>query len=251
MSMMAQFVQVPPAKLAELIDDPEDIEELFAAQSGVPPQAMARLVNLGENMRERIIQQGPQMLEKALAQFDPQLREQLHARLNKLGVDPAGLGRGAGGEALLKMMMARMGGGGGGGAAGQSGGAASRGASISLDKAWHGIHYLLCGAAEPNGTVVGNTILGGTEIGDDFSGYGEARYFDATQTAAISSELVRTTLEAEMTRRYDTAQMTRLGIYPNGWSGPDLQWLMGEFRNLRSFFADASSKDLAIVTCLV
>jgi len=67
----------------------------------------------------------------------------------------------------------------------------------------------------------------------------------------MSSELNRTTLEAEMTRRYDPAQMTRLGIYTNGWSGPDVQWLLREFRNLRAFYADASSKGFAIVTCLV
>lgn len=248
MSMMAQFVQIPPARLAELIEEPEDIEELFAAQSAVPTEAMARLANLNETMRRRIIEQGPQLFEKALAQFDPRVREQLHARLGKMGVDPSGLARGAGGEALLKMMMARAG---GGGTAGQSGGASSRGASVSLDKAWHGVHYLLCGATEPNGTVIGNTILGGTEIGDDFSGYGEARYFDAAECSAILAELNRPTLEAEMTRRYDTAQMTRLKIYPNGWSGPDLQWLMDEFHKLRSFYEDATAKGLAIVTCLV
>ena len=58
-------------------------------------------------------------------------------------------------------------------------------------------------------------------------------------------------LEAEMTARYDPAQMTKLGIYPNGWSGPDAQWLLREFRNLRAFYADASTKGFAIVTCLV
>jgi len=245
MSMMAQFVQITADRLAALTEDPESIEDLFSA--GVPAESMARLVNLGENMRQRIIQQGPQMLEKALAQFDPQLRQQLQARLGKLGVDPSGLARGEGGEALLKMMMARAGGGGGAG----RGASSARSASISLDKAWHGIHYLLCGAVEPDARLISKAILGGTEVGEDFSGYGEARYFTAADVAAISSELNRASLEAEMTRRYDPAQMTKLGIYPNGWAGPDLQWLMDEFRKLRAFYTDATSEGLAIVTCLV
>jgi len=129
--------------------------------------------------------------------------------------------------------------------------AKGQGAALSIDKSWHGIHYLLCGAVEPTSTLVSKTIMGGTEVGDDFSGYGPARYFAVKETAAISAELNRGNLEAEMTRRFDPAQMTKLGIYPNGWSGPDAQWLLREFRNLRAFYADASAKGFAMVTCLV
>ena len=251
MSMMAQFVQVSAAQLAGLVEDPESIEELFGSDA-VPPQAMGNLVKLSEAQRQRIIEQGPQLLESALARLDPKMREMLGAPLEKLGLDAAGLKKREAGEALLKLMMARAGqrAGGGGGAGGQAA-AASRGASLSIDKSWHGIHYLLCGAAEPHSALISKVIMGGTEVGDDFSGYGSARYFDVNETAAISSELSRGNLEAEMTARYDPAQMTRLGIYPNGWSGPDAQWLMDEFRNLRSFYADASAKGLAMVTCLV
>jgi uncharacterized protein DUF1877 len=247
MSMTAQFVQISADKLAELIDDPEDIEELFSGDA--PVVAMRGLSNLSEAQRQRIVEQGSQMLENTLTQLDPRMREALNERLGQLGLDPSGLAKRAQGEALLKPMMARAGGS-GNGAAGQ-GASSSRGASISIDKSWHGIHYLLCGAAEPTTTLISKAIMGGTDIGEDFSGYGEARYFTVNETAAMSSELNRTTLEAEMTRRYDPAQMTRLGIYPNGWSGPDAQWLLREFRNLRAFYADAAAKGLALVTCLV
>ena len=249
MSMMGQFVQVSSAQLAGLLEDPESVEELFASDAAAPA-AMQKFINLAETQRQRIIAQGPQMLEGVLAKLDPKTREALHARLGQLGVDPTGLGKGAGGEALLKLMMARAGGPSGGSGAGQ-GASRGRGASLSIDKAWHGIHYLLCGAAEPTAALISTVVMGGTEVGDDFSGYGPARYFTATETAAIASELNRGTLEAEMTRRYDPAQMTKLGIYPNGWAGPDLQWLMGEFGNLRAFYADASAKGFAMLTCLV
>lgn len=248
MSMMAQFVQISAAKLAELVEDPDGIEELFSGDA--PVAAMERLINLSEAQRQRIVEQGPQMLENTLARLDPRMREALGERLGQLGLDPSGLAKRAQGEALLKLMMARAGGGGGSRRAAGQGASRSGGASISIDKSWHGIHYLLCGAAEPTTALISKAILGGTEIGDDFSGYGEARYFTVSETGAMSSELNRSTLEAEMTRRYDPAQMTGLGIYPNGWSGPDLQWLLREFHNLRAFYADATIKGLAIVTCL-
>ena len=248
MSMTAQFVQVSATRLATLIEEPEGIEELFGS-AAVPAPTIAKLVNLGEEQRRRIVEQGPQMLERVLGQFSPQMREALKGKLERLGVDPAGLGKGQGGEALLKMMAARAGQGSGTGATANSG--SSRGASISIDKSWHGVHYLLCGAPQPDATLISKVVMGGTDLGDDFSGYGEARYFDVGETAAIASELGRPTLEAEMTQRYDPARMTKLGIYPGVWTGPDLQWLMGEFRNLRTFYADASAKGLAMVTCLV
>lgn len=244
MSMNGQFVQVAPDQLAGLIDDPSGIEDLFVPSSGVPAGSMEKFVGLMESKRKEFLELGPKMFEATLERMDPKLRDAMRERLGRLGMDPAGLKSGAGGEALMKLMMARAG--------RRSGGAAQgRAASLSIDKAWHGIHYLLCGAAEPNTTLISKAILGGAELGDDFSGYGPARYFDVNETAAMSSELSRGNLEAEMTARYNPSQMEKLGIYPNGWSGPDGQWLMREFQNVRAFFSDARAKGFAIVTCLV
>jgi len=46
--------------------------------------------------------------------------------------------------------------------------------AVELDKAWHGIHYLLTGGAEPNGTLASKVIMGGENIGPDL-GYGPAQ----------------------------------------------------------------------------
>jgi hypothetical protein len=248
MSMNGQFVQISSDQLTELIDDPSEMEDLFAAvppAANVPAGAMARLANLAEAQRKALVERGPQMLEATLARMDPRLRDMMSKRLGQLGLDAAGLGKGEGGEALLKLMAARA-----GQASAARGSSSGQGASLSIDKAWHGIHYLLCGAAEPTKALVSNAIMGGTEIGDDFSGYGPARYFSVAETAAMATELSRATLEPEMTARYNPAQMTQLEIYPNGWSGPDAQWLMREFRRVREFYSDARAKGFAIVTCL-
>lgn len=249
MSMNGQFVQVAPDQLAGLVDDPSEIADLFMSlppASDVPAASMVKFAGLMESKRKEFMERGPQMFDAALARMDPGLREAVNKRLGQLGVDPASLKSGAGGEALMKLMMARVGQASGGAAATKG-----QGASLSIDKAWHGIHYLLTGAAEPTTTLISKAIMGGTEIGDDFSGYGPARYFAVDETAAMSSELNRGNLEAEMTARYNPAQMEKLGIYPNGWSGPDAQWLMREFRRVRTFFTDASVKGFAVVTCLV
>ena len=50
------------------------------------------------------------------------------------------------------------------------------GHSVSLDKAWHGLHYLLCGKLEPAPGPLGQAVFGGSEIGEN-RGYGSERYF--------------------------------------------------------------------------
>jgi len=123
--------------------------------------------------------------------------------------------------------------------------------TLSLDKAWHGIHYLLSGRPEPHLDRWGRVILGGTEIGEDDFGYGPARYFDADEVAEISADLGRPELEAELEDRFDPTRMTALAIYPGGWRSGDCEWVLDGFRQLRGFLADASARGAAVVTCLV
>ena len=48
-------------------------------------------------------------------------------------------------------------------------------ATESLEKAWHGVHYLLNGRAESQPGRLAGVIVGGTELGDDEFGYGPSR----------------------------------------------------------------------------
>jgi hypothetical protein len=70
---------------------------------------------------------------------------------------------------------------------------------VSLDKAWHGVHYLLCGEVEPGPALLSQTVLGGVELGENegFSGYGPPRYFTPAQVAELSQVLNRPELETE------------------------------------------------------
>jgi hypothetical protein len=171
-----------------------------------------------------------------------------------LGIDTDALARCENGADLAKLMAERM------GALGlrlgeepsiPAAGASSSGrfASISLDKAWHGVHYLLCGRGDADSSIAGQAVMGGTEVGDDL-GYGPARYFEPFEVAAIARELSRPTLEAEMAARLDPDQMTRLNIYPGQWHASDRDWVFDAFGQLRQFYVDASAASLAVVTCI-
>lgn len=249
MSMMGRFVQVMPFRLKQLIDDPSGVEELLADEQDA--QASMKFTGAAAALQDRI----PQMLAASINAMDPANRERVTKTLAAAGVDLDALARGEGGDALAKLLGER-----GKALMGQmknqpaASGAApqpsGKGASLSIDKAWHGLHYLLCGKPQPGTDLASQAVMGGTEIGDDL-GYGPARYFDPATVAAIARELSQPNLEAEMMARFNPDQMMSLGIYPGQFvPGEDDEWLMEAFRKLRKFYVDAAANNLAVVTCL-
>jgi len=221
--MLATFVEVEPS----VLDDPDGLERLFM------PELPAMFDP--ERMREAILTRGPQLLAGAM-DLHPQLRGQIE---DSLGRSQAALRSGEGGDALFALMEQRMGGRGTGRPEGSY-------EQLDLDKAWHGVHYVLSGTVEPNESLLSHAVLGGTEIGDDFSGYGPARCFTAAQVADLAAAL------ADAEPRYDAERMNELQIYPFGWDEPDARdWILASYSELRDFYAGAAAKGRAIVTCLV
>jgi uncharacterized protein DUF1877 len=249
MSMMGRFVQVSQDRLRQIIDDPSDVEELFASQPAA--RAMPKLAVALAGLQGS----APKLLAGSMAKLPPELRERLAQSLKTLGLDPDALARGEGGDDLAKLLSQRIQAlglrspGQQPPASGANAQASGKGASISIEKAWHGVHYLLCGQAVPGAGLASQAVMGGTDVGEDL-GYGPARYFDAPTVAAIAHELTQPNLEAEMTARWDPDQMTALGIYPAVFTSDDEQWLMDAFRDLRKFYVDAAAGNLAVVTCL-
>ena len=241
MSINATFVQVDEEELADFRADPSSVEVLFEDGPLIPPAFTAA----AEKLRERVRAAGPQMMADTLSRMDPRIREQLE---QKIGMTMSALAAGNGGDVLLKLMERRNN-------AGESG-ASSSGAAhpkLSLDKAWHGVHYVLCGESEPGASLLSQAVLGGADLGDDdegFSGYGPARYFTAARVAELARALSSANLEAQAAARFDSTQMSALGIYP-GWQTSDATWVMDNLRHLRDFYTDAAGHGRAIVTCLV
>jgi hypothetical protein len=237
MSMNATFIQVETAELSRFQLDPSLVEALFEGGSGVPPA----FVTLTKTMQDRVRAAGPQMMAEALSRLEPETRKQLEERLGRF---TSALASGNGGDEILKLMEERR--------AHSAGSAAGERAVLSLDKDWHGVHYVLCGKAEPGSQLVSQAVLGGVELGDDegFSGYGSPRYFTATQVAELAQALSEPVLESDVAARFDAERMSELGIYP-GWRASDANEVIDGFRRLRDFYADAAAKGRAIITCLV
>lgn len=248
MSMMGRFIQVSPDRLKQILDDPSGVEGLLRGDRQDSPQ-------MTEALGQVLATRAPAALMGAIDSMDPANREKVTKALKELGVDPDAIARGEGREALAKLLVQRAKARFAGvpsqpPASGAGAQTSAKGADISIDKAWHGVHYLLCGKAVPGADLASQVVMGGTDVGEDL-GYGPARYFTPDQVAAIARELSRPNLEAEMDARYDPNQMMQLGIYPAQFDNTDdRDWLMDAFRKLRQFFLDASAGGLAVVTCL-
>lgn len=197
----------------EQLKDPEGLEHLF-----FPDFAFAG----GDPVEMRAaVEQGVAQL----AQTHPELREALEAQLAQMfsgNGEPKTAAEGAHGR-------------------------------LDLEKAWHGLHYLLSGTVdiEPGESPLGTAVLGGAEVGEDFSGYGSARCFMPAEVGEVASALAGVD-EDEVMARFDPEQMAALQIYPFGWDEPDdREWLLEGLRDLRRFYGDAAASGRAIVTCLV
>ena len=88
----------------------------------------------------------------------------------------------------------------------------------NLDKAWHGIHYLLTGTAWEGEAPENALVAGGTELPDPDEewGYGPPRCVDAASAAAFA-RAVEAISDEELAARFDPADMAAKEIYPTIW----------------------------------
>ncbi|HEY2841709.1 MAG TPA: YfbM family protein, partial [Pirellulales bacterium] len=84
---------------------------------------------------------------------------------------------------------------------------------ISLEKAWHGLHYLLTGEAWDGQGPLAFLLAGGEQIGDDDE---SPRWFTPEETKRI--HLALTSVSDELLwSRFDAKQMEQKQIYPGIW----------------------------------
>ncbi|MDQ0228678.1 YfbM family protein [Metabacillus niabensis] len=121
---------------------------------------------------------------------------------------------------------------------------------FDIDKAWHGIYYLLTGTADLEQTfesTLGIAIFGGTEIGDDL-GYGPLRYLEVEEVKEIATALESVSVR-DFTSRYKVKDMNKLDIYPfeGEWTEEDKEYLVENFESLVEFFRITATKDEAML----
>lgn len=113
----------------------------------------------------------------------------------------------------------------------------NEGELVDLDKAWHGIHYLLTESDDDGNAPLDFLIGGGIEIVGQDVGYGTARAFRANDVRHIAQTLEGVST-AELRARYNPDAMIAAEIYPDIWDrhAPDdspLEYLTEYLETLR------------------
>ncbi|ALC92656.1 hypothetical protein AM500_04375 [Bacillus sp. FJAT-18017] len=121
---------------------------------------------------------------------------------------------------------------------------------LDIDTSWHGIYFLLTGdtAKDQVPDNIGKAVLGGTEIGDDFSDYGPARYFEPNEVAQLYSELKQIPA-SQLAERYDIQTLNANNIYPMGkrWSPDDKEFLIEYYDFLVNYYKTAAENNQAML----
>ncbi|OCQ23088.1 hypothetical protein A7985_03810 [Pseudoalteromonas luteoviolacea] len=103
-----------------------------------------------------------------------------------------------------------------------------------MDKAWHGIHFLLNGSAWSSVSIEGSIFLGGVPVSDEDVGYGPARYFTAEQTKEISAGLQKIS-ENDLLVKY-LSLVEEPEIYPGFEDNEvDRNYITQNFAHLKTF----------------
>lgn len=120
---------------------------------------------------------------------------------------------------------------------------------LDLDKAWHGMHYLLTGEAYDGPPPLALAIVGGVEFGPEV-GYGAARFLTADEVSEVATALATVTPE-ELKQRFDPADMQAKQIYPDLiWTrdgSEALDYVLDAFPGLQSFYAGAAGRGEAAI----
>ena len=128
------------------------------------------------------------------------------------------------------------------------------GAHVDLDKAWHGIHYLLTGTAWEGSPPLSFLLDGGRTAGDLEVGYGAVRMHAAADVKRIHERLHALT-DRDLRSRFRPDEMMRLEIYPEIWDRPPedddtLGYLMEYVAVLREQVASAAARGLGLAISL-
>ncbi len=123
---------------------------------------------------------------------------------------------------------------------------------IDLDKAWHGIHYLLTGLSEGGPEPRSLAVFGGEEFGPEV-GYGPARFLDADQVRRVAGVLSGLSPDA-LAQRFNAKDMEAKQIYPDVIWVRDgqvaLDYALENYQQLQAFYRDAAARGDAVIQWL-
>ncbi len=124
------------------------------------------------------------------------------------------------------------------------------GNTVSLEKAWHGLHFLLSGSAWEGEGPLGFLLAGGESLGgEDSDDEPGDRFFSPDETKALDHALANVSDE-QLWARFDPERMTEESIYPGIWdeAESDLrEEYLAYFQAMKELIHRASSANQGIL----
>ncbi len=122
---------------------------------------------------------------------------------------------------------------------------------LSLEKSWHGLHFVLTESAW-EGRPLDFLASGGVPVGDEDVGYGPARILDPAGVTALHEAL--TAIEqSDFHRNFDPIALSDAEIYPQIWDEPieDLkQEYIGYLQVMKAHVRRASESGQALLVAI-
>ena len=235
MSMIGQFREITPSLLAQMQDDPSLVEAAILgpfregstdSASAVTGNPELDLVFAAFPARQR------EQLKDAVEKMPPEVRSKMLEQIKQSAETLRGLAEAARSNSSSAPIDP-----------------AQLGEPLDIQKAWHGLHFLLAGSIDVTPEPSGQAILGGTEIGDD-TGYGPPRYHDAQAVVAIADALASIGTEA-VARRYDADALNAADVYPGGWEDEENRgWLIDAYTDVLAFYRGVAERGNAVLLYL-
>lgn len=121
--------------------------------------------------------------------------------------------------------------------------------AFDVDKAWHGIHFLLTGSAWEGDGPLAFILHGGREISEDL-GYGPPHGFTSAEVKTIDGAL-QNIAPATLFERADPQDFAKHEIYPEVWTRESKESCIGyviEYLNaLKKFVGDVAQSRRGLV----
>jgi hypothetical protein len=121
-----------------------------------------------------------------------------------------------------------------------------------VDKAWHGIHFLLTGSDWEGEGPLAFILHGGREIAEDL-GYGPPHGFTSAEVKEIAKALAAVNVD-ELSQKADPAKFTENEIYPEIWDKEDRETCIGyiteNLTGLRDFVQKTAESNRALIAYL-
>lgn len=116
------------------------------------------------------------------------------------------------------------------------------GEELDLDKAWHGLQYLLCGDAWSGEGPLFDALMGGKALNEDEQEDIIVRYLTPDEVREVSSAL-ESVSEPDLAKGFEPDDMNEAGVYPSAdWNEEgELDYVLGYYEPMRAHYRAAAA----------